>query len=127
MIASVLCVVLGLSAMSPGPDPAMWDGQEKPMMKVDTPAAVVKMVQPYYPELAKKAGIEGTVRVQALVNTAGIPEKVEILTTDNEVFNESALLTVKQWRFKAAVVNGKPVAVWVTIPVRYKLQTEKKE
>jgi outer membrane biosynthesis protein TonB len=91
MIASVLCVVLGLSAMSPGPDPAMWDGQEKPMMKVDTPAAVIKMVNPYYPESAKKEGIEGVVRVQTLVNTAGVPEKVEILTTDNESSNESAL------------------------------------
>jgi protein TonB len=100
-------------------------GQSKKPVAIDTPATVIKQVAPYYPELAQKAGIEGNVFVLVHVDTAGMPTKVEIYKSDNEVLNQSALEAAKQWRFSPAKVDGHPVEVIVTIPIRYRLADKK--
>jgi protein TonB len=39
-----------------------------------------------------------------------------------EVLDESALTTVKKWRFIPAMKGGVPIACWVTQPISFQLQ-----
>ena len=75
-----------------------------------------------YPELALKNGIEGQVLVAALVGKDGRVEKTQIIDSENEILNASAVNAVKETIFTPAVNNGVPVRVWVRIPIAFKLR-----
>ena len=81
----------------------------------------IKRVNPVYPELAKKAGIEGTVVVKVLVTTKGDVEKVEILKS-HPLLDESAVEAAKQFKFKPGKQRDRFVKVWVSIPFNFKLK-----
>ncbi len=85
-------------------------------------AAVQKAV--VYPELARKAGIEGTVIIQVVINQDGSPGEAVILkgVTDSGL-NESALNAVKSVKWKPAMAEGKPVTVRISLPVVFRLKT----
>jgi protein TonB len=81
----------------------------------------VKQVQPEYPDIARRAGIEGTVWVKILVDKEGKAKKAVVMKSDAEVFNEPAIEAAKQWVFTPAMMNNGPVAVWAAVPFRFKL------
>ncbi|MCK7526700.1 MAG: energy transducer TonB [Ignavibacteriales bacterium] len=70
-----------------------------------------------YPEIAKRAGVEGKVYVLAFVNEQGIVTKAEILKGLGAGLDEAALGAVKQTKFKPGKQRGKPVKVQVSIPI----------
>jgi protein TonB len=84
------------------------------------PEAVTK-VPPNYPEGARKAGIEGTVQVQALVIEDGTVADCRIVQSIPGL-DQAAVAAVHQWRFKPAMAKGVPVSVWVVVPVRFSLR-----
>ncbi len=75
-----------------------------------------------YPEIAKRAGVQGRVFVKAFVNEKGIVKKVELVKGIGAGCDEEALRAVKATRFKPGRQRGKPVKVQVMIPVLFKLQ-----
>jgi len=76
-----------------------------------------------YPEIARKAGIEGTVTVQAHINEKGEVIETRILVPlGNSGCNEAAVAAIKAVKWKPAKQRDKPVSVWVSIPVRFKLK-----
>ncbi|MBI4549285.1 MAG: energy transducer TonB [Ignavibacteriae bacterium] len=81
----------------------------------------VKQVQPEYPEIARRAGVEGTVWVKILVDKEGKAKKAVIMKSDAEIFNEPAQKAALQWVFTPALMNNGPVAVWAAVPFRFKL------
>lgn len=83
---------------------------------------VVKQVAPKYPDLAARAGVEGTVYVKVWVDKEGKVRKAVILKSDSELFNQPAIEAVQQWVFTPALMNNGPVDVWMTVPIRFKLQ-----
>lgn len=80
----------------------------------------VTTVKPEYPELARSANVDGTVLVQALVGKDGRVKDVKVVK-GIPMLDASAVAAVKQWVFKPALSNNKPVAVWVAVPVRFTL------
>lgn len=80
-----------------------------------------RRVPPEYPEQARRRGIEGTVLIQALVDEAGVVVDTRIAESI-PALDEAALAAARQWVFKPALTNNKPVAVWVAIPVRFSLR-----
>jgi protein TonB len=82
----------------------------------------VKKVAPPYPEIAKRAGVEGKVFVKALVDKEGKVKKAVIFKSDAEIFNQAALDAVYQWVFTPAVMNNGPVTVWVVVPFNFQLK-----
>ena len=76
---------------------------------------------PDYPSILCRAGIEGRVVVRAWVGRDGAVKDVQVLRSDNDGFNENAIAAVRQWRFEPAVQAGNPVDVWMTIPIRFRL------
>lgn len=81
----------------------------------------VKVVKPEYPEIARRANLEGRVFVKVLVDKRGRAIKAQVLKSDAEVFNEPAIRAVLQWVFTPAMMNNGPVAVWAVVPMRFEL------
>ena len=75
-----------------------------------------------YPEIAKRAGIEGKVYVLAFVDETGTVTKAEIIKGLGAGLDEAALNAVKATKFKPGKQRGKPVKVQVSIPIVFKLQ-----
>jgi protein TonB len=75
-----------------------------------------------YPELAKKAGLEGKVVLRVLVRRNGSVKRYLVEKTDSEIFNKSAGDAVMKTQFLPALQNGKPVACWLSVPISFKLR-----
>jgi TonB family protein len=90
----------------------------------DTVAEPLERPAPVYPDSARAAGIEGEVMVRALVGSDGHVLRVEVQASVPGL-DAAALAAVKKWRFKPATVDGKPRAVWVGVPVRFRLDSGK--
>lgn len=97
------------------------DGPPADFVPVEKQPVVVKKVEPKYPELAMRAGLEGRVWVKIWVDKEGKPKQVVVLKSDAEIFNEPAVEAAKQFVFTPAYMNNGPVAVWVSVPFKFKL------
>lgn len=75
-----------------------------------------------YPEIAKRAGVEGKVYVLAFVDESGAVTDAKIIKGIGAGCDEAALDAVKKTKFKPGKQRGKPVKVQVSIPVVFKLQ-----
>ena len=75
-----------------------------------------------YPEIAKRAGVEGKVYVKAFVDESGNVTKVEVQKGIGAGCDEAAMKAVKETKFKPGKQRGKPVKVQVSIPVVFRLQ-----
>lgn len=84
------------------------------------PHVVVK-IEPVYPPIAVRAGLEGNVFVQVWVDTKGEVRKTVVVKSDGEVFNDAAVEAARGWVFTPALMQDRPVSVWVTIPFRFRL------
>ncbi len=85
----------------------------------ELPEAITK-VPPVYPDIAREANVDGTVVVQALVGKDGHVKDTRVVKSV-QMLDDAAIAAVKQWVFKPALSNNKPVAVWVAVPVKFSL------
>jgi protein TonB len=91
------------------------------MVFVDVlPEAIVK-VPPEYPNPARADGVEGTVLVIALVSSSGRVADAFVQDSIAEL-DLAAMDAVRRWKFKPASSAGKPLAVWVAVPVKFTLR-----
>jgi len=97
------------------------DGPPPDFVPVEKQPVPVKNPAPAYPEIARRAGVEGTVWVKIWVDKEGRAKKAQIIKSDAELFNQAAIDAAMQWVFTPAVMNNGPVAVWVSIPFKFKL------
>ncbi len=76
-----------------------------------------------YPELDRRAGIEGTVVVLAKVSETGeVVDTRVIVPLGSSGCNEAAIAAIKSVRWIPAKQRDVPVAVWISIPIRFKLK-----
>ena len=75
-----------------------------------------------YPELARKAGIEGRVIVQFIVTENGTVEEPRVIRGIGGGCDEEALRAVKEAKFEPGRQRGKPVRVQYSLPVVFRLQ-----
>ncbi|OQX86086.1 hypothetical protein B6D60_06850 [candidate division KSB1 bacterium 4484_87] len=76
-----------------------------------------------YPEIARKAGIEGTVIVYAQIDRSGKVIRTKVVKPlGNSGCNEAAVKAIKSVKWKPAKQRDKPVTVWVSVPVKFKLK-----
>lgn len=74
-----------------------------------------------YPEIARRAGVQGRVYVLAFVNDKGEVTKTEVLRGIGAGCDEAAMAAVRKARFVPGRQRGKPVNVRVSIPIRFQL------
>ncbi len=75
-----------------------------------------------YPEFAKKAGIEGRVIVQFVVNEQGSVQDPKVTRGVHKLLNKEAIKAVKDQKFKPGKQRGKAVKVQMSLPVTFRLQ-----
>ena len=75
-----------------------------------------------YPEMARKAGIEGQVIVRVLVGKDGKPKKAVVQYTDSKMLDKAAKEAVMKQVFTPAIQNGRAITCWVSIPIKFKLR-----
>jgi TonB family protein len=105
----------------PSPAPAaVTQGDRMPAfgeyVYVDELPEAQSMVRPEHPDAVRD--VEGTVMVQALVGRDGLVKDTRVVKSIPQL-DPYALRAVQRWRFKPAKLDGKSVAVWVAIPVRF--------
>jgi protein TonB len=83
----------------------------------------IKCEPPPYPEVAKLTGKEAAVWVLALVDKEGKVRKAQVQKSSgsNVGFDEAAVEAAYKCVYKPAIQNGRPVAIWVSYKVDFKL------
>jgi len=82
-----------------------------------------KITQPDYPPASRRAGEEGTVQLQVLVLASGRAGEVKVARSSGfPKLDEAAINEVKRnWRFVPGKEDGKPVDMWHTFAVTFRL------
>ena len=79
--------------------------------------------KPPYPREARERGHHGEVLLRVEVLANGCVGQIEIKrSSGHESLDQSALSTVKQWKFVPAKKGEDPVPLWVHIPIKFQLQ-----
>lgn len=75
-----------------------------------------------YPETAKEKGIEGKVLVKFIIDKEGNVVNPVIVRSVDAALDKAALDAVKKLpKFKPGKIGGKPVNVWYSIPIAFKI------
>jgi protein TonB len=109
-----------LDALPPPPPPPSETAQE--FYAFDEAPVLLKFVNPRYPDLARQAGIEGTVLLNVLVGIDGKVIQVSVIQSDvTPAMEKAAGEAAKQFLFKPAKQRTVAVKARVAIPIRFKL------
>jgi periplasmic protein TonB len=75
-------------------------------------------IEPVYPIIARKARVQGTVTLRAIISTQGTIESLQVVD-GHPMLVAAALDAVKQWRYKPYTLSGQPVEVETTVFVNF--------
>ncbi len=87
---------------------------------VSAPKPIFKPEPPYTKE-ARKDKIQGSVQLSLVVDAEGKVTEAWVVKALDPGLDQSALRTVRTWKFQPAMRNGKPVPVRVTVETEFKL------
>jgi protein TonB len=110
----------GATAPPPPPPPPPPQTPVRLHSGIQPPRKIVD-VSPPYPELARAAHQQGVVILEAVIDTGGAVETVRVLR-GYPLLDQAAIDAVRHWRFTAALLNGEPVPVVMTVTVNFRLQ-----
>jgi TonB family protein len=88
----------------------------------DVAPVLMKIVVPQYPESAMKKKISGTVWLNVLVDEKGNVKSARVLKSDAEELNDAAIQTARKYSFIPGTYHKKPIPVWVSIPIQFRLE-----
>ena len=88
--------------------------------RVEQKPSLTRFTMPVYPEMARKAGLEGVVFVAFTVGADGSVRQVRAVRGP-EIFRKAAIEAVSQFVFEPAVQNDRAVAVKMSMPIRFRL------
>jgi TonB family protein len=80
---------------------------------------LTRVMELVYPPDLRDAGVSGTVTLRFRVLRSGAvdPESVRVVNAAHPGFADGAVIAVRILQFRPAEVDGKPVRVWVELPV----------
>ncbi len=79
---------------------------------------VTRQVNPVYKD-EEGFRITGSVIVGLVVSSKGEPKEVHVVRSLEKAVDQSAIEAVQQWQFEAARKDGQPVAVRITVEIRF--------
>lgn len=107
------------------PPPPVAKPVERQVVKTppSTQGRGARITQPEYPPASRRAGEEGTVQLQVLVLESGRAGEVKVARSSGfPKLDEAAINEVKRnWRFVPGKEDGKPVSMWHTFAVTFRL------
>lgn len=89
--------------------------------EADPPEPLESNVSPEYPAEARAQGLEGMVIIKIVVEEDGSTRIVKVMRGD-EPFVTAAVEAVKTWRFKPALVDGQPTAVFRILKIPFRIR-----
>jgi TonB family protein len=85
------------------------------------PARMISSVPPIYPALAKTQHVAGDVRVDALIDANGRVTTMKVVSGPS-LLHQAAMDALRQWKYQAAMLDGKAVAMHLTVTIQFRLQ-----
>ncbi|MBK8166404.1 MAG: energy transducer TonB [bacterium] len=82
---------------------------------------VLLQVKAEYPEMARRAGLEGTVTVKVLVGPDGTVKDAVIIVGVNPLLNKAALEAARKWKFIPGKQRNIPVKAWMALPFVFRM------
>lgn len=84
-------------------------------------ARLISSVPPTYPAMAKTQHVAGDVRVDALIGADGRVSSMKVVSGPI-ILHQAAKDTLRQWKYQPATLDGKPVAMHLTVTIQFRLQ-----
>jgi TonB family protein len=78
----------------------------------------IKDVRPVYPPVARDAGVQGVVVLEAVIDETGAVSAARVLRSI-PLLDQAALDAVRQWQFTPTLLNGAPVPVVMTVTINF--------
>jgi protein TonB len=111
--------VVGAVAKPEPPPPPVPTGPVRVGGQIKAPAKLSNAA-PVYPPMAKQARVEGTVILEATINSQGRVTDVKVLR-GIPLLDNAAIDAVRQWQYSPTRLNGTPVPVIMTVTVNFRL------
>lgn len=123
---TIMDTELDLDAPPPPPPPppgANRQKEESPIFLAwEEPPEPTKRVQPEYPSMAVKAGVEGKVILNIVVDERGDVLEATVVTANPPgIFEDAAIAAMLQWKFKPAKQRDLPIKVRLAYPINFTL------
>jgi protein TonB len=83
-------------------------------------AMLLRNTNPVYPTIAKAAGVQGTVTLQAMISKSGTIENLRVVSGP-PMLQQAAMEAVKTWVYQPYLLDGQPVEVETTVNVIFSL------
>jgi len=83
-------------------------------------ARLLFSVSPVYPTLAKNQHVSGSVMVDALIDPNGRVTTMKVVSGPT-LLQQAAMDALKQWKYQPASLDGKPVAMHLTVTIQFRL------
>jgi TonB family protein len=84
-------------------------------------AKLISSVPPVYPALAKNQHVSGNVLIDALIDANGRVTTMKIVSGPT-LLHQAAMDALKQWKYRPALLDGKPVPMHLTVTIQFRLQ-----
>jgi protein TonB len=84
-------------------------------------ARLISSVPPAYPALARTQHVAGDVRVDALIGANGRVSSMKVVSGPT-ILHQAAMDALRQWKYQPATLDGKPVAMHLTVTIQFRLQ-----
>jgi protein TonB len=90
---------------------------------------LVKETRPHYTSEAMRAGVEGSIKMEAVVQTDGTVGEVRVVRSLDTKFgvDEEAVKTLKQWRFEPGKKGGVAVPALVEVEMTFTMGLPKRK
>ena len=104
----------GAGAETADPDP------DQVYFAWDVPPRLIDGPHPAYPDIARRAGVDGTVVLHITLGLDGRVEQAQVVrSTTLGVFDEAAREAVLKWRYEPARIDGRPVRAVFRQTIRF--------
>ena len=81
---------------------------------------LIAPIRPVYPAIAKAAGVQGTVVVEAVISRKGTVESLHVVSGP-AMLQQAALDAIREARYQPFRLNGEPTEVQTTITVNFRM------
>jgi len=85
------------------------------------PARLLKSVQPVYPAFARSSHSSGDVTVDALIDANGVVTQMKAVSGP-PILRQAAMDAIRQWKYDPARLDGRPVAIHLSLTVRFRAE-----
>ncbi len=84
-------------------------------------ATLLSSVAPIYPQMARSQRLSGDVKIDALIGADGRVSSTKVISGP-ALLHQAAVDAVRQWKYRAATLNGQQVPMHLTVTVQFRLQ-----